>query len=94
MGFYDQNRETSDRDQLRSLQEEKLRGLLVEIDGNPFYREKLATADIDPKTIHTLDDLARLPFTHKTETSSSSFARSWTRRPVSRWTTASAASWW
>jgi phenylacetate-CoA ligase len=31
----------------------------------PFYRDKLAEADITPDSIHSLDDLARVPFTTK-----------------------------
>jgi phenylacetate-CoA ligase len=37
------------------------------IPANPFWVKKLATAGIDPASIRSCDDLARLPFTTKTE---------------------------
>lgn len=53
-------------DNLRSIQEQKLRELLAHLGQNsPFYRELFAENNIDVSTITTLDDLWRIPTTHK-----------------------------
>ncbi len=67
MSFYDRPRETLERSALRELQEAALRRLMAELPSNPFYRRKLAAADVDPAAVRTLDDLRRLPFTAKQE---------------------------
>src|SRR3990172_3875863 len=62
--------ETASRDQIRSLQEQKLQALLDEVvRSNRFYQEKWRQAKVDVKRIQTLDDLRRLPFTTKSELS-------------------------
>jgi phenylacetate-CoA ligase len=51
---------------MRALQVERLRAVVHRLSqAVPFYRDKLA--HLAPDTIHTLDDLARLPFTTKTD---------------------------
>ncbi|RMH19657.1 MAG: phenylacetate--CoA ligase family protein [Acidobacteria bacterium] len=67
MSFYDARLETLDRDALRAHQEERLRRLMAVVPRSAFYRRKLAAAGIDPASISSLDDLARLPFTTKAE---------------------------
>jgi len=62
-GFYDQARETLDRDALERLQEEKLRFLARALATNPFYKEKLGS----PERIASLKELESAPFTTKDE---------------------------
>lgn len=58
--------ETMPRDQLRQLQQERLRAAVRHAyDGSTFYKRQLDTYSVDPDTISTLDDLQRLPFTVK-----------------------------
>lgn len=57
--------ETMSRDQMRQLQERKLRAAVRRAHGTAFYRRKLAEAGADPDDIRTLADLARLPLTTK-----------------------------
>ncbi len=65
--FYDREIETLDRARLRSLQDERLRGLLKEIAANRFYSERLRAAGIAPGEVSRIDDLAALPFTTKSD---------------------------
>ncbi|HEX9598151.1 MAG TPA: phenylacetate--CoA ligase, partial [Gaiellaceae bacterium] len=52
------------REQLRTLQTERLRSLLAYVkELVPLYRERLA--EVEPGDIASLDDLRRLPFTRK-----------------------------
>jgi len=68
MSYFDQAVETMSREQLQSLQLEKLRSVLDQIYGrNRFYTAKLNDAGLTPSTLRSLDDLARLPFTTKNE---------------------------
>jgi phenylacetate-CoA ligase len=68
MTYFDPVIETMPREQLRSLQLEKLRALLDQIYGrNRFYTAKLNAAGFAPGALRSLDDLARLPFTTKSE---------------------------
>ncbi len=60
--------EFGDRTRLTEWQAERLRALLEAIvPANPFWTEKLRDAKVDPRSIQSLDDLARLPFTSKSE---------------------------
>lgn len=53
-------------DILRTTQEQKLQQLLAHVSQNsPFYRELFARHHIDVNSIKTLDDLRRIPTTHK-----------------------------
>ncbi|MCL6636292.1 MAG: phenylacetate--CoA ligase family protein, partial [Peptococcaceae bacterium] len=55
-------------DQVLHQQEKKLRELIPRLyNDSPFYRRKLDEAGIDPCSVRTADDLARLPFTTKSE---------------------------
>jgi phenylacetate-CoA ligase len=66
--FYDRELETAPRERLRSLQEEKLAGMLYQVHGaNKFVTAKLDAAGATPEDVRTLADLAQLPFTTKTE---------------------------
>lgn len=57
----------SDRAAIETLQFGRLRSLVAELRrGNPFYRERLAEAGIDEKSLASLADFsARMPFTSK-----------------------------
>ena len=68
MTYFDPAVETMSREQLRSLQLDKLRAVLDQIYGrNRFYTAKLNDAGFAPGSLGSLDDLARLPFTTKRE---------------------------
>ncbi len=57
--------ETLPRAELESLQLARLRDVVERVAHVPFYREAFALRGITPKSIKTLDDLRRLPFTTK-----------------------------
>ncbi|HEV8531826.1 MAG TPA: phenylacetate--CoA ligase [Methylomirabilota bacterium] len=58
--------ETMSRAALRELQLERVRHATAWASERvPFYHEAFAAAAVDPATIKSLDDLARLPFTRK-----------------------------
>ena len=60
--------EFGDRTRLAEWQAKRLRALLeAVVPANPFWTEKLRDAKVDPQSIQSLDDLARLPFTTKSE---------------------------
>ena len=58
--------EAMPREELEVLQLERLKALLVRVYENvPTYREKYDDAGFDPRSVESLDDLARVPFTVK-----------------------------
>src|SRR5208283_4956041 len=60
--------ETASRDEIASLQLKRLRQTLRHAyDNVPHYRAKFAAAGVDPDDCRTLEDLARFPFTTKTD---------------------------
>jgi phenylacetate-CoA ligase len=62
--IYERETETLRREQLRSLQTERLRSLIDYVKERvPLYGERLT--DADPEDIASLDDLRQLPFTRK-----------------------------
>jgi phenylacetate-CoA ligase len=65
--FWDRDAETLPRADLERLQMARVRACVERLQrtGNPFYRERLA--GLDAATLRTPDDLARLPFTLKTD---------------------------
>jgi len=67
VSFYDRERETLDRAALLKLQEDKLGLLMAELPRNPFYRQKLAAAGVDPISVRRPEQLPTLPLTTKTE---------------------------
>jgi phenylacetate-CoA ligase len=52
---------------VRAWQDGKLRTLLRELGTNPFYQEKFAAAGLTMSDVRGFSDLARLPFTTKSE---------------------------
>ena len=68
MIYFEQSVQSMPRKALESLQIEKLRSVLKEIYGrNRFYTGKLDAAGFRPESIRTMDDLAHLPITTKSE---------------------------
>lgn len=58
--------ETMPADVLRARQGEQLAALVRRVYADaPFYRRRLDEHGIDPASINSVDDLTRLPFTHK-----------------------------
>ena len=58
--------EAMPRAELEALQLERLKALLVRVYENvPTYREKYDAAGFDPRSVESLEDLARVPFTVK-----------------------------
>lgn len=64
--YFDQEGETRDINELRTLQEERLRDLVHYVYYNsPFYRKRFDKTGINPSDIKTLSDLEKIPFTTK-----------------------------
>jgi phenylacetate-CoA ligase len=56
------------RDGIRHVQSERLRETVERVYFNvPYYRNKMQEAGLGPESIQTIDDLAKLPFTTKTD---------------------------
>ena len=54
------------RDQLRVLQDERLKDVVRRVYENvPFYRDKMQKLGVTPRDIHGVQDIALLPFTEK-----------------------------
>jgi phenylacetate-CoA ligase len=64
--FYDRALETAGREELRRLQDEKLRRLARAIADNPFYRGKIAVNGFNSARLG-VEELSRIPFTTKAE---------------------------
>lgn len=67
MNYYDHQLETLDREDLRKLQDERLRSLMSELATNEFYQAKAREAGIKLARIASAEDLLDLPFTTKAE---------------------------
>lgn len=65
--FYDKQVETLERQQLRELQNERLRSLMGELARNRFYQDKFRSSGIDPEQVRRAEDLQALSFTTKSE---------------------------
>jgi phenylacetate-CoA ligase len=65
--FYNQQVETLSRDDLRELQNQRLRSLISELSINHFYQEKSRAAGLELSSIERAEDLGSLPFTTKQE---------------------------
>jgi phenylacetate-CoA ligase len=64
--IFDREHECMSREDLRRLQEERLKALVKRVyDRVPFYRDLLDTTGVTPEQVRGLDDLARLPMTRK-----------------------------
>ena len=68
MAIWDPQHETIDRERLEELQLARLREMLSRVHERvPFYRDRLGEAGFEPGDLTSLDDLAGLPFTEKTD---------------------------
>lgn len=68
MAYFDRETETMPRADLQVLQLRKLQAMLAHLWGhNRFYTEKWRQAGVDPTCVQSLDALAQLPLTRKTE---------------------------
>ena len=68
MAIWDPQHETIDREQLEELQLPRVRDMLARVyERVPFYRDKLGAAGFEPGDLTSLDDVADLPFTEKTD---------------------------
>jgi phenylacetate-CoA ligase len=66
--YYDREAETASLEKLREIQFHKLRRILETVSKhNPFYQRKLREQGIAVNDIKSLDDLKKLPFSHKEE---------------------------
>jgi len=66
--IWNREMECAPRDQLEALQLRRLQAKVAEVyEKVPFYREAFRAAGVSPKDIRTLDDLAILPFTRKSD---------------------------
>ena len=59
--------ETTSRDELESLQVDRLKQLVAHLADVPFYRERFAAEGIAPNAVRSLEDLRRLPLTTKAD---------------------------
>ncbi|TVS02695.1 MAG: phenylacetate--CoA ligase [Rhodobacteraceae bacterium] len=60
--------ETASRDEIAALQLERLKWSLHHAyEGSPFYRQRFDAHGVHPDDLHTLADLAKFPFTVKTD---------------------------
>ncbi|MBF7081485.1 phenylacetate--CoA ligase [Desulfallas sp. Bu1-1] len=65
--IWDPGHECMDREELRSLQLERLKETVARVYNRvPFYRAAMDKAGVRPEDIRTLADVSRLPFTDKT----------------------------
>jgi phenylacetate-CoA ligase len=67
-GYWDPHIERMPLQDLRSLQEDRLKSIVRYVyDHSAFYRQRFKSAGVEPGDIKSLDDLHRLPFTRKTD---------------------------
>ena len=63
-GYPDGAIDEMSRNQLRALQSDRLASIVRwSYDRSPFYQRRFDEYDIDPRSIQSIDDLSRLPFT-------------------------------
>jgi phenylacetate-CoA ligase len=68
MEIWNRHFECMARDGIRHVQSERLRETVERVYFNvPYYRNKMQEAGLGPESIQTIDDLAKLPFTTKTD---------------------------
>ena len=66
--YWNEEVECMEPEKLKNWQEENLCKVIQRVYNNvPYYRDKMIAAAIKPEDIKTLDDLAKLPFTYKTD---------------------------
>jgi phenylacetate-CoA ligase len=66
--FWNEEAQTMPRDQLRAVQEERLRDVVTRAyEGAAFFRRRYDAAGVGPDDVKTLDDLSKLPTFRKQE---------------------------
>ncbi|MCU0472344.1 MAG: phenylacetate--CoA ligase [Bacteroidales bacterium] len=66
MEIWNRHFECMNRDNLKQVQGERLRETVERVYFNvPYYRHKMQEAGLAPESIHTIDDITKLPFTTK-----------------------------
>ncbi len=63
--YFDKEHETMTRQQIETLQVERLRDTVRRCMNNPFYKKRLEEAGITPDSIQTVADVRKIPFTTK-----------------------------
>ena len=68
MEIWNRHFECMDREELRSVQGERLRETVERVYFHvPFYRQKMQERGLGPENIQSLDDISKLPFTQKND---------------------------
>ena len=68
MEIWNRHFECMHRDGIRQIQGERLRETVERVYFNvPYYRSKMQQAGLGPESIQSIDDIAKLPFTTKTD---------------------------
>ncbi|GHU15155.1 hypothetical protein FACS189441_6430 [Betaproteobacteria bacterium] len=67
MMYWQQDIETLSRDRLEKLQLERLKATLDLAYNSPFYKKTMDENGISSDSIHSLDDLKKIPFTTKND---------------------------
>ena len=65
--FWEKNIETMDVNELRELQLDRLRTILIRANATPYYSQIYKQIGFDPSDVRSLDDIQGLPFTSKNE---------------------------
>ena len=66
--YYQQEIECASREEIRKLQDEKLKSQVQHVwDNVPYYRKKMEEAGVSPEDIQSVDDLSKLPFLSKAD---------------------------
>lgn len=63
--YFDQEHETMTREQIESLQVERLKETIARCLKNPIYKKRLDEAGITPESIKSVADVRKIPFTTK-----------------------------
>ncbi len=67
-GYFHKERETAAREEMEARQFARIKKLLETVySGNPFYRKKFMEQGVSPHEINSLEDMVKLPYTHKGE---------------------------
>jgi phenylacetate-CoA ligase len=68
MEIWNRHFESMDRDGIRKIQGERLRETVEKVYFNvPYYRRKMQEAGLGPESIQSIEDIAKLPFTTKSD---------------------------
>lgn len=65
--FWEKDIETMDVNELRELQLDRLRTILIRANATPYYSQIYKQIGFDPSDVKSLDDIQGLPFTSKNE---------------------------